>query len=100
MNRFMGMMPSSTIKIRKSYDTGHGLKAHIDASDEGWTILYADGGSLYKDDVKSAEQNFQEALSIIKDQFMGLQEISGDEEEYDEESFDEIDTIDELLERK
>lgn len=71
----MGMMPSSEIKLRGCYDTGHGLKANIDAGDHGWTITYADYSSDYKDEDQSAELNYAAALEVLKSHFKTLIEV-------------------------
>ena len=61
MKRFMGMMPSSCIEIRRDFKDKNGLKVHIDAGPEGWTIIYADGSTEYADVAASAEDNFKTA---------------------------------------
>ena len=62
MNRFMGMMSSSCIEISKDFKDENGLKVHIDAGPEGWTIIYADHSSDYKDVNATSEDNFKEAF--------------------------------------
>lgn len=62
MNRFMGMMPSACIEISKDFKDENGLKVHIDAGPEGWTVIFADGSSEYKDVNATSEDNFKEAL--------------------------------------
>ena len=65
MKRFMGLMPADCIKISKDYKDEFGLKVHIDAGLEGWTILYADGSSEYKDNIATSEENFEEAYKTV-----------------------------------
>lgn len=66
MNRFFGMMPSSEIEIEKRFKDDNGLFVTIQAGPNGWTILWADGGSTYKDEVHTAEENFNIALEEAK----------------------------------
>jgi len=71
MNRFMGMMPSDEIKKEKRFLVGHqNLTVTIQAGENGWTILYADGSSEFKDVVDTTENNFNKALEIIKIKFL------------------------------
>lgn len=62
MRRLFGMMPSAEIKIEKTYKDSNGLKVRIQAGENGWTIVWADGGTSYKDEVHTAEENFNIAL--------------------------------------
>ena len=62
MNRFFGMMPASEIEIEKTYKDKDGLQVTIQAGIHGWSILWADGGSTYKDEDLSAEENFKNAF--------------------------------------
>lgn len=62
MNRMFGMMPSAEIEIKKTYKDKSGLKVRIQAGKNGWTIIWADGGTTYKDEVHTAEENFNIAL--------------------------------------
>lgn len=74
MNRFFGMMPSSEVEISKKYRVSDG-NVVIDAGKNGWTILYADGSSDYKDVVDTAENNFNNAYEVLKSNFSEITEI-------------------------
>lgn len=74
MKRFMGMMPSSCIEIRKDFKDENGLKIHIDAGPEGWTIIYADGSTNYADTIATAEDNYNIAYKIASEN-LNLTEI-------------------------
>jgi hypothetical protein len=63
------MMPSSEIKMSKMYIDDLGLKITIDAGENGWTILYADSSSEYKDVVDTTLNNFDKALKVLKGHF-------------------------------
>ena len=65
----MGMMPSSEIEVSKTFKDDLGLKIRIEAGKNGWTIMYADSSSEYKDVVDTTENNFQTALSVLKSHF-------------------------------
>lgn len=74
MRRFFGMMPASEVKLSKTYVDGIGLKITIQAGPNGWTIMYADSSSEYKDVEATTEENFEEALSVLKGHFSELTE--------------------------
>ena len=67
MKRFMGMMPSSEIEKEERFKDKYGLSIIIQAGKNGWTILYADGGSKYRDNTCSTEENFNEAYNTAKE---------------------------------
>jgi len=69
MNRFFGMMPSECIEISKSYKDENGLRIHIDAGKEGYTVRYADCSSEYADINATAEDNFKSAYNIASSHF-------------------------------
>ena len=80
MNRFFGMMPLSEVKIRKTFIDDLGLKISIDAGENGWTIMYADSSSEYKDVVDTTENNFNSALTVLKSHF-DVEEYNGEPQE-------------------
>ena len=61
MIRFLGMMPSSEVEKEKIFIDELNLKVVIQAGLNGWTIIWADGSSSYKDIEKSTEDNFKKA---------------------------------------
>lgn len=63
------MMPSSEIEIYKTFKDDLGLKIIIEAGKNGWTIMYADSSSEYKDVEDTTENNFQAALTVLKSHF-------------------------------
>jgi len=81
MKRFFGMMPSSEVKMSKKFIDSLGLKIIIDAGENGWTIMYADGSTEYKDIVDTTDNNFNMALEILKSHFDDIKE-STDKDEY------------------
>lgn len=75
MKRFMGMMPSDEVKIRKRFDTGDGMTARIDAGPNGWTVTYADYSTRFEDKEDSSENNFAAALGVLKGSLDRVEEI-------------------------
>ena len=71
MKRFAGMMPSEEIKKEKHYKCEDGTII-AQAGPNGWTVIWADHGTNYKDTVASTEENFQTALKVIEHYFPGL----------------------------
>lgn len=51
------MMPSSEVKLEKTYVDEFGMKIMIQSSENGWSILYSDGSSEYQDVVDTVENN-------------------------------------------
>jgi len=69
----MGMMPSSEVKKEQQFKVGVGqLTVTIQAGENGWTILYADGSSEYKDVVDTTENNFNKAIEVLKTHFSDI----------------------------
>lgn len=64
MKRFMGMMPSTEIKKESRFKDKTHSKIIIQAGENGWTVLYADGSSQYKDITQDVDKNFKEAYEI------------------------------------
>jgi hypothetical protein len=85
MNRFFGMMPSNEVKIRKTFVDGLGLKIRIDAGENGWSIIYADNSSEYKDEVNTSKKNFDRAFQVLKSHFMDIKEFDDDSNSCSEE---------------
>ena len=74
MNRMFGMMPCSEIAIEKKVslnngETGSLGRVTIQAGKNGWTILYADHSTDYKDAVNSPRDNFLEAMEKLRTYF-------------------------------
>ena len=64
MKRFFGMMPSTEIEIEKYYKDEDGYKVIIQVGKNGWTIIYADHSTDFKDIISSANKNFEEAYNL------------------------------------
>jgi hypothetical protein len=75
MKRFFGMMPSNEIVIEKRYEDTIGLRITIQAGLHGWTIIYADNSTDYKDIDDTAEANFKAAYDLAIERLRGLAEI-------------------------
>lgn len=71
MKRFAGMMPREEIKKEKHYKCEDGTII-AQAGPNGWTVIWADHGTNYKDTVATTEENFQTALKVIEHYFPGL----------------------------
>ena len=61
MKRFFGMMPSSEVTLEKTYKDDGGLRIRLQAGPHGWTVIYADGGTEYKDVDATPEENLEAA---------------------------------------
>lgn len=75
MKRFFGMMPSSEIKIEKCYKDKNEYKITIQSGQNGWTVIYADSSSEFRDITKSADENFREAYNLAVKRLGALIEI-------------------------
>ena len=74
MKRFFGMMPSTEIEIEKYYKDEDGYKITIQAGKNGWTIIYADHSTDFKDIISSANENFEEAYNLAVNRLGTLDE--------------------------
>jgi len=64
MKRFCGMMPFDEIKILKHYSTDVGTVT-VQAGVNGWTVIFADGYTVFKDTVGTVESNFETAYMLL-----------------------------------
>lgn len=78
MRRFMGMMPVSEIKIEKIYKADLGFEIIVQAGKHGWTIVYADGSSMYDDIDNTPEDNLQLALGTLGTCISSFEEVKYD----------------------
>ena len=75
MKRFFGMMPVNEIKKEKRYRDSNNMVVRIQAGPHGWTIIFADSSTKFKDinatkfkDINAAtEENFDEAYNVASD---------------------------------
>lgn len=79
MKRFMGMMPSNEITIEKAYKDKYGLSVTITAGPHGWTVIWADGGTNYKDNNDTDINNFNEAYKLAEEKLGKLTLVNNDE---------------------
>ena len=75
MKRFFGMMPSKEIEIEKRYKDKYGLRISIQAGIHGWTIIYADSSSEFRDIDSTSNENFKTAYDIATNKLGTLTEI-------------------------
>ena len=66
MKRLFGLMPVDEVTIEKKYKTDFGIVT-IQAGSNGYSVIFGDNSSQYKDIVDSAEKNFQRAYEIAKE---------------------------------
>lgn len=81
MNRFMGMMPSSEVSKEKVFKDESGLNITVQAGAKGWTIIYADGGTEYKDVEATTDENFSEAYEHLTEKFDNLTSVKDEHTE-------------------
>ena len=75
MKRFFGMMPSTEIEIEKCYKDEDGYKITIQAGKNGWTVIYADHSTDFKDIISSTNKYFEEAYNLAVNRLETLTEI-------------------------
>jgi len=75
MKRFFGMMPSTEIETEKHYRDSNGYEITIQAGIHGWTIIYADSSSEFKDINSASDENFKTAYNITTSRLGILTEI-------------------------
>ena len=65
MKRMFGLMPNNEVEKEKQYIDHNGYTIGIQAGKKGWTIIWADGGTTYKDIVATTDENFNEAYTRL-----------------------------------
>ena len=75
MRRFFGMMPNSEIEVERYYKDKNGYRITIQAGVNGWTIIYADSSTEFKDITTSTEENFNTAYDLAISRLGILTEI-------------------------
>jgi hypothetical protein len=76
MDRFMGMMPSSEVKREERFKVGMSqLIVTIQSGENGWTILYADGSSEYRDEFDTTDNNFNKSMEVLKAHFGDIKKV-------------------------
>lgn len=75
MKRFFGMMPSTEIEIEKYYKDKDGYRITIQAGVNGWTIIYSDSSTEFKDITTSTDENFKAAYDLAVNRLGVLTEI-------------------------
>ena len=76
MKRFFGMMPSSEVKREECFKVGVTQSTvTIQAGENGWTILYADSSSEYKDEVDTTDNNFNKAMELLNTRFSVVNQL-------------------------
>lgn len=73
------MMPSDEISIRKSYKDKHDLTIMIQAGEHGWTVIYADSSTNYKDVDDTPENNFKKAYDVAVEALGELTEVQNED---------------------
>ena len=76
MQRFFGRMLSSEVTLEKTYKDKYGLTLRLEAGPHGWTVIYADGGTEYKDVDATPEENLEAAYQQALSHFSELTEVS------------------------
>lgn len=76
MKRFFGMMPSSEVTLERTYKDNEGLRIRLQAGPHGWTVIYADGGTEYKDVDATPEENLEAGYQQALSHFSELTEVS------------------------
>jgi hypothetical protein len=79
MKRMFGLMPANEVEIEKNFLGGE-RKIIIQAGKKGWTIIWADGSTDYRNFDDSGENNFNSAISHAKIFFPNIVEIDIDDE--------------------
>ena len=76
MKRFFGRMPSDEVTLKKTYKDKYGLTLRLEAGPHGWTVIYADGGTEYKDVDATPEENLEAAYQQAHSHFSELTEVT------------------------
>lgn len=77
MTRFFGMMPSNEVERQETHKDEFGYKVIIQAGPNGWSVIFADGSTRYKDEEHSTDENFNIAYDVAVDVVGALTPIKG-----------------------
>ena len=75
MKRFFGMMPSKEVEMEKEYVDKNNSKILIQAGKNGWTVIYADNSTSYKDVEGETLDNFNEAYNVAIKNLGNIKEV-------------------------
>lgn len=78
MQRFMGMMPSTEIERQEKFKTCFGDSIIIQAGPNGWTVIYADHSTNYKDEKLTTDENFMNAYTVADENVGPLTPVNGE----------------------
>ena len=70
------MMPSSEVTLERTYKDNEGLRIRLQAGPHGWTVIYADGGTEYKDVDATPEENLEAAYQQALSHFSELTDVT------------------------
>jgi len=93
MDRLWGFMPSNEIEKTVTFKDMLNHKIHIGVGPNGWTIIWADGHTNYKDESIGTEANYKNALECLHKHFPEdeLVEISEIDHHFSIDPEDDID---------
>lgn len=91
MKRFFGMMPSSEVEIIKTFKSDNSGSVTVEACPHGWTIMFADYSSRYQDVDDTSENNFNQAINVLKEIFEDFENRFKESDEQCEEIEVDID---------
>lgn len=78
MERFFGIMPSNEIEREEKHCDKYGEFVIIQAGPRGWTAIFADGSTIYKDEDNDTNINFATAYEAVEDIKGSLTPVEGD----------------------
>lgn len=67
MGRFFGMMNMCDVSIEKTFKDKNNKDVIIQAGKTGWSVLWHNGSSVWKDENNTAEDNFNIALKTAEE---------------------------------
>jgi hypothetical protein len=78
MERIFGLIPADKVVMEKKYRNERNDIFHLQANDEGWTIIFSDGSTEFMNVQQTTHDNFNEAYNYINSEFEYLIEIEDD----------------------
>lgn len=76
MTRFFGMMPCDEVKRESKYRLDDGGVVIVQAGPNGWSVLFPDHSSEFRDVVATTRENYKEALETAKKHYPELKGAS------------------------
>ena len=75
IERLFGLLPIDEVKRQEHFIDSHGFIYTIQSAESGWTIIYSDGCTKYKDEINSIDGNFNTAKETLIEEVGNIEPV-------------------------